>query len=114
FGLDPLKFILVNGYPGFSLFGFVLGAIIAMYLYFASRKVKFLEVVDYFIPSALLSLGMGKLGSFFSGVEPGTKTKFLLAIKYAGYDGNRHLTPLYEALLFFLGAFLSYKLLFAI
>lgn len=114
FGISLLKFVLINGYPGLSLFGAILGAFLGLYIYFASKKIKILDVIDYFVTPAFLALGIGKLGSFFSGVEIGTKTKFFLAIKYPGFDGFRHLTALYEGLLFLIGAYISYKLLFEI
>ncbi|QQG44144.1 MAG: prolipoprotein diacylglyceryl transferase [Candidatus Roizmanbacteria bacterium] len=114
FGFDILKYILINGYPGLSLFGSVVGAALGLYIFFLIKKIKFFDIVDYFITPGLLALGLGKIGSFFSGVEVGTKTKFFLAIKYAGFDGFRHLTALYEGFLFIIGAYLSYKLLFGI
>jgi phosphatidylglycerol:prolipoprotein diacylglycerol transferase len=112
FGFNPLKFILINGYPGISLYGGMLGGFIGLYLYLLAKKIKFTDMVDYFMPPALLALAAGKLGSFFSGIEVGAKTTFPLALKYAGFDGFRHLTALYEAVLFFIGTFICYKLLF--
>jgi len=114
FGFDVLKFILINGYPGLSLYGSIFGGILVLYAYFFIKKISFKEVVDYFIPPLYLALGFGKLGSFFSGTDVGAKTKFIIAVKYAGYDGLRHITPIYESILFFLGAYLSYKILFEI
>ncbi|MBI2051800.1 prolipoprotein diacylglyceryl transferase [Candidatus Roizmanbacteria bacterium] len=114
FGFSILKFILINGYPGLSLYGFLFGSLLSLYLYLLFRKLKFTEAVDYFIPAVFLALGFGKLGSFFSGVEVGTKTRFFLSIKYVGADGLRNLTPLYESLLLFAGAYIAYKILFAI
>lgn len=114
FGFNPLKFILVNGYPGFSLYGMYLGIITVLYLWTMLKKEKFSDMIDYFVPSALLALGIGKLGSFFSGSEVGTKTKFLLSAKYANMDGMRHLTPLYEGILFFIFAYIAYRLLFEV
>lgn len=114
FGFDILKMILINGYPGISLYGGVLGAFIGLYLYASNKKIKFLEIADYFVTPAFLSLALGKLGSFFSGVEVGAKTKFALAVKYVGYDGFRHLTPFYEGIFFILGTYLSFKLLFEV
>lgn len=105
FGFSVSKFILINGYPGLSLYGFIAGVLLGLYLFFLSRKVKFREVVDYFTPSAFLALAIGQIGSFFSGsTAEATNTKlFLLSF-----------IPVYKALLFFLGAFLTYKILFAI
>lgn len=114
FGFSFLKFILINGYPGLSLYGFLLGFLLSVYISMFRSKVKFSEAVDYFVPSAFVALAFGKVGSFFSGVEVGSKTNFLLRLKYVGADGMRHLTPLYEGLLFFLGAYFAYQLLFSI
>jgi len=114
FGFNFLKFILLNGYPGLSIYGAILGGIITGLIFFSSKKIKFAEVVDYFIPPLFLGLAFGKLGSFFSGAEVGVKTKLFLAVKYVGFDGLRHLTPLYESLLFFLASYLTYRLVFEI
>lgn len=114
FGLDPLKFILINGYPGISLFGALFGGLIVLYLFFLIKKIDFKETIDYFISPIFLALGTAKLGSFFSGVEVGSKTKLPLAVKYVGFEGLRHLTPFYEALFFLGGAYLSYRILFEI
>jgi len=114
FGLSLLKFILINGFPGLSLYGFIFGFLVSIYLSMSRTKVKFSEAVDYFVPSAFIALAFGKIGSFFSGVEVGSKTNFLLKLKYVGADGMRHLTPLYEGMLFFVGAYIAYQLLFSI
>src|SRR3989338_575540 len=112
FGFDILKFILINGYPGLSIYGALFGSFIVLYLYFLYKKISFKDTVDYFITPIFIGLALGKLGSFFSGAEVGTQTKFFLSIKYFGYDGLRHLTPLYESIFFCLGAYISYKFLF--
>ncbi len=114
FGFDVIKFILVNGYPGLSVYGGLLGGVGALFLYTMLKKMKFTELVDYFVSPLFLALGFGKLGSFFSGAEVATKTKLFLSVKYAGFDGFRHLTGLYEALIFFFATYVSYRILFEI
>lgn len=114
FGFSLAKFILINGYPGMSLYGCLVGSLFFLYLYIRSKKLVFEELIDYFIPPFFLAIAFGKLGSFFSGVEAGTRTNIFLAVKYIGYFGGRHLTPIYEALLFFLAVYLSYRFLFEI
>lgn len=114
FGFDVLKFILINGYPGISMYGLLFGSFISFYLYTLAKKIQFNEIVDYIISPLFISMGIIKLGSFFAGVEVGSKTKFLLAIKYVGFDGLRHMTALYESILFFIAAYVSYKILFSI
>lgn len=95
FGFSIPKFILINGFPGLSLYGFIIGSFLTLYLYFIRKKIKFKEAIDYFIPAVFLALGLGKLGSFFS----------LPQINFF---------PLFESVFFFLGTFFSYQLLFAI
>ena len=85
-----------------------------LYLYCRLKHIDFKEVVDYFVLPVFIALTFGKLGAFFAGSDIGTKTTFPLAVKYVGYDGFRHITPIYEALFFFIGSILSYKLLFAV
>jgi len=114
FGLNILKFILINGYPGISLYGFLIGAFISFCIYFKLRKIDIKETLDYISPAAFLALGLGKLGSFLSGSEVGGRTDFILSLKYPGIEGSRHLTSLYEGIIFLLASFLSYKILFAI
>lgn len=69
FGFDVLKFILINGYPGLSLFGALYGGMFTFYLYLHRKKISFIELVDYFIPPLFLALAIGKIGSFLSGEE---------------------------------------------
>ena len=114
FGFNPLKFILINGYPGLSLYGFIFGFLLACFTICYLKRIDFFSLVDYFASPAFLALGFGKIGAFFSGVEIGTKTNFFLSLKYFGFDGTRHLTAFYEALLFFLGFYLCWKLLFEV
>lgn len=114
FGFNILRFILINGYPGLSLYGVIIGIVLSFLLSSYLRKIVFMNLVDYYMPSAFLAIAIGKLGSFFSGSEAGIRTSFLVSVQYAGLEGGRHLTPLYEALLFFAGAFIAYRLLFEI
>lgn len=114
FGFDFIKFILVNGYPGISFYGGIAGAFLGFLLFVKSKKIRFMEAVDYTISPLFVALGLAKIGSFFSGSEVGTRTKFFLAVKYANYDGLRHLTPFYEGILFLIGSYFAYKFLFEV
>jgi len=114
FGFNILKFILINGYPGLAVYGLLAGGLITLSLYCYLKKIKFKEMIDYWVSPLFLSMAVVELGSFFSGVEIGAKTKFPIAVKYVGYDGMRYPTAFYESLFFFLGAYLSYKLILAI
>ena len=114
FGFNLLKFVLINGYPGISFYGSVFGGVLILYLFANSRKLIFNDLVDYFITPLFVALVFGKIGAFFSGVEIGTKTNFLLKLKYVGFDGARHLVGLYEGLMLIIGLLIAYKILFEI
>lgn len=114
FGFDLVKIILVNGYPGFSMLGFLAGFFIGYAIFAAGQKIRFHDLIDYVIPALFLALGIGKVGSFFAGIEFGSETTFPIAVVYANIDGLRHITPLYEGLAFFLGSYWSFRMLFMI
>lgn len=114
FGLNILKFILITGYPGIYFFGFVFGFFLFWYIFMSVKKIPYRKCIDYIVPPFFLALGIGKIGAFFSGSEIGTQTKFIIALIYPNLDGARHLTSFYEGLLFFAGAYLTYKLIFLI
>lgn len=114
FGFNLLKFVLINGYPGLSLYGAIFGGFLSVFLFFNSKKIKFIEIVDYFVPSLFLALSLGKIGAFLAGVEVGSKTNFFLSVRYLGFEGTRHLTPFYEGLFFFVAFLIAYKLIFYI
>lgn len=93
FGLNVLKFILVNGYPGFSLYGGLVGGFFFFFLFLRSKKIPFLTIIDYQMPGLFMALAFGKMGAFLSG------------------DGQ---AEIYEGLLFLLGAYLAHKILLAV
>lgn len=111
FGVNILRIVLPNGFPGFDVWGALVGFFVTFVLFCRSRKLKSNEVIDYLIPPVLLGLAIAKLGAFFAGSEIGTLTQYPVGIIYASVDGTRHLTPLYESFLFFLAAFAAYRLL---
>lgn len=114
FGLNIWKILLINGYPGISLFGVVFGGLILGYVIAHAHKLDFFTLIDYLVSPIFLALAIGKMGSFFSGAEVGAITTFPISIKYANMEGLRHLTPLYESLLFFIATFVTYQLIFQV
>lgn len=114
FGFSFLKFILINAYPGLSLYGALFGGFLTFLLFCLYKRIRLFHIVDYLTTGILVALGFGKLGAFFSGSEIGTRTNFFLSVNYIGYEGKRHLVALYEALIFFLAAWAAYKILLKI
>ena len=114
FGFSLMRFILINGYPGLSLFGALAGGLLTLLLLTLSKKIDFLNLTEYIVSPMFLALTIAKIGGFLSGSDIGTQTKFLLSVHYAGVDGARHIVALYEALLFFIGFLITYKILFIV
>ncbi len=114
FSFNFLKFILINGYPGISLYGSIFGGLLVLYLFCRSRKINFNELIDYFVTPLFIVMVFGKIGGFISGVEIGTKTNFFLKVRYVGFDGLRHIVGIYEGLIFTVALLAAYKILFEI
>jgi hypothetical protein len=93
FGFDLLKYILINGYPGMTIYGSLIGAIVALFAYFSAKKIKFIDIADYWIAPCFLAFGFGKLGGFLN-----------LGRWY----------ELGESAMFFIGTFIAYRLLMEI
>ncbi len=114
FGNDIFRYILISDYPGLSIYGFLLGGGVALWFFTKTHKMKFTQYIDHLTPALFVAMAIGKMGSFFSGSEIGTKTNIPLRMVYPGHEGYRHLTPLYESLLFFIGLYLGYRVLFEV
>lgn len=114
FGFDILKFILINGYPGLSLYGALIGACVFGYIALRRKKIDVRHAIDYMIAPVFLSMAIGKFGSFLAGVDVGTTTKFPMSVHYLGHNNNRHVTAFYESLLFLIAVYFSYRILLSI
>lgn len=88
---------------GFSEMGGFIGAIIALFIFFRSKKLdtwRYADCAAYGLP---LGFGIGRIGCFLIHDHPGTLTHFMLGVKYP--DGVRHDNGLYlsiEGFLIFL------------
>ncbi len=114
FGFSLLRFLLINGYPGISIMGVMIGSFLTAFLYLSVKKKPFLEIMDYAAAPMFLALFFGKLGAFFSAAEVGGKTNSPFSVYFIGFSDKRYPTPLYEALLFLIGAFFAQKILLLI
>ena len=111
FKMNILKMILINGFPGIHALSAIFGFLIFFFFFASLKKLSYSKFVDYIVTPLFLALAIVKLGSFFSGSEVGSQTNFFISLKYPNLDGSRHLTALYESVFYFLGTFISYKLL---
>lgn len=108
---DFLKFFLINGYPGIGYIGFLLGFFASISLALKRQDISIAKVIDCIVPPFLLGIAIAKIGAFFSGTEIGSTTDFPVALIYQNIDGPRHVTALYESILYFGMTYLSYRVL---
>ncbi len=101
FGLNILKYILVNGYPGISPVGMIVGGVGTMFMMCQQKKLKFEEFSDYIVPSLFIFTLSAELGAFIAGVEPGIMWKWF-----------RHPVALYKTLVLGLGAYVSIRMFY--
>jgi len=111
FGFSILKFILINGYPGLSLYGLIESHCALPLLVY---KIKFREATDYFVSRSAHRARISAKSRVLRRGRSRHKTSFYRIDEVC--RRRRHAPPhsLYEGLLFFLGAFFAYKLVFAV
>lgn len=114
FGFSILRFLLINGYPGLSIFGALVGSFITMVIFARPRKISVLDLAEYIVSPLFLALSISKVGSFLSGADIGVVTKLPLAVRYAGVDGMRHIVALYESAFFIIGYLVTHRILFMV
>lgn len=114
FGFNILKIILINGYPGLFLYAGLACGFLCFYLFIRSKKIPFIKVIDYAMPGLFLALVFMKCGAFLSGGESGSPTHFFLKAFSVGQKEPRHITGVYEAIFFIVGAYIAHRILLLI
>lgn len=91
--LDPRK-------PGFAIYGGIIAAASAYYIYARSHMLDVLAYADTLAWGLPWGCGIGRIGCFLIHDHPGTLSNFVLAVKYP--DGSvRHDLALYLSLVGF-------------
>lgn len=103
FGFNIMKYILVNGYPGISSGGMIVGGVGVMYVMCQKNKIRFTEFSDYLAPSLFIFSFSALVGAFVAGIEPGSMNPYF-----------RHPVALYKAALLGLGAYFSIRMFYDI
>lgn len=82
--LNPLTFFLFPYFPGLSIIGGIIGAVLFLYLYFPKKKVPTGRIFDFFSFSALLSASFGYL---IAGIWQilNKRTDFMILADFAVY-----------------------------
>lgn len=107
------------GIAGLNLYGGVLLALVAVFLYLRLKKLSWPAVLDMLAPTVGLGIGLGRIGCFLNGCCFGTPTDLPWAITYhAGsipdyvFPGQSiHPAQLYSALYGFLLFFVLHNIL---
>ena len=84
---------------------------IAVALLFKRKRVPALSLLAHLSVAICAGMAVLSIGDLFSGTTVGTITSFPLRIKYAGYDGLRHVTGMYGGIYFALSAYLTHMVL---
>lgn len=107
-----LAFFAVHLYPGIHGMSVLVFAGLALILVLTrGKKYTGVEIVAYLIPATLIALGILSFGSIFAGTDVGTITTFPIRIKFAFYDGLRHMPSLYDGIVFLVAAFIFDRLI---
>jgi phosphatidylglycerol---prolipoprotein diacylglyceryl transferase len=110
---DIFKMILVHAFPGIHVFTVLFVFFTYCFWFCYKQKINYKILSDIMMPPVFIGLSIIKIGALFAATQIGSETNFLLAVKYAGYDGLRHITALYESIFFGFCAYLLHLILFA-
>lgn len=85
---------------GLAIYGGIIGGIITVYFYCKSKKISFLDLLDYIVPYLALGQAIGRWGNFFNQEAYGTQTNsiFRMGIIENGKYIEVHPTFLYESI----------------
>jgi len=91
-------FNLKNG--GIAIYGALIGGSIVAYIYCKIKKIDFLNLLDYIIPTVAIAQGVGRWGNFINAEAYGTETNlpWRMGIIENGIYKDVHPTFLYESI----------------
>ncbi|UCD64114.1 MAG: prolipoprotein diacylglyceryl transferase [Candidatus Zixiibacteriota bacterium] len=94
------------GIAGLNVYGGVIAAVLATYIYCRVKKMSLLEVLDFFAPTLGLGLAITRIGCFMNGCCFGTPTELPWGVSfpvasiphYVFGDAHLHPSQLYSSL----------------
>jgi len=93
---NPIE-ILYIWRGGISSHGGIIGGMIAIALFCKKHKLNFYDIADLIVIPAALGGVFVRIGNFINGELVGRITNVPWAVEFAGYEGKRHPSQLYEA-----------------
>jgi len=114
FEQNPIEvFNLRNG--GLAIYGGIIGAVITCFIYCKTRKINFINLLDFLAPVLALGQSIGRWGNFFNKEAYGIETNSFLKMEIIENGELKYVHPafLYESIItftcFIILAFLSKK-----
>lgn len=94
------KSILEFRSGGLAIYGGIIGGLITCYIFCKKRKINFIELLDYIVPSLAIGQSIGRWGNFFNVEAYGTQTNlpWRMGIYELGEYVEVHPTFLYESI----------------
>ncbi|MFH0937541.1 MAG: prolipoprotein diacylglyceryl transferase family protein [Candidatus Daviesbacteria bacterium] len=98
---DLGKIILINHYPGLSLWGGLIGGSLTIWFFTQRYKLNFWQIGDFVAVGMLLGLAVGDIGCLLGGCNVGISSNLPFAVSSVGAIGKRLPIALIEALILF-------------
>lgn len=85
---------------GLAIYGGIIGGILTCYVFCKKRKINFINLLDYIVPSLVIGQAIGRWGNFFNVEAYGTQTNlpWRMGIYEFGEYIEVHPTFLYESI----------------
>jgi phosphatidylglycerol---prolipoprotein diacylglyceryl transferase len=106
---EPLKIVLINKYPGLSLWGALIGGLLVLWTFYKKFRLNFWQVGDFFMVGFIGTAALTSLGCLFAGCDAGLPSSLFFAVDQVGLIGKRFPIQILESIIFFAAFLLFYK-----
>lgn len=97
FMASPLNLILINKFPGFSLWGGILGGWLMLFFFTRRKRLDFWQLADIASVGLIGGMILSSLGCFLGGCSVGVPSKEFFAVTMLGSVGKRWPIQIVEA-----------------
>jgi len=105
----------IHLYPGIhGTTVIVVASLVMIILMTRGKKYSGLEIITYLTPAIFVAMAILSIGSVFAGTDVGIVTQFPIRMKFALYDGLRHIPGLYEAIIFLIASLVFNRLILSV
>lgn len=102
FSEDLFKAFLITKYPGFSLWGSLLGGWLSLFFFTRRFKLNFFQIADIAVIGFLGGNILGNIGCLLGSCSVGVRSDLFLAVNIVGEVGKRFPVQALEALMLIL------------